>query len=64
MGGTNPKSTVPASTASSALGRTATSYAISPKRRMIQNYLVIWVDGNNDQNNADCRNTLEQLRAV
>ncbi|CAF4141296.1 unnamed protein product [Rotaria magnacalcarata] len=64
MGGTNPKPTIPASTASSALGRTATSDAISPRRRMIQNYLVIWVDGSIDETNEDCRNTLEQLRAV
>ncbi|CAF3392105.1 unnamed protein product [Rotaria socialis] len=64
MGGTNPKPTIPASTANSALGITTTSDAISPRRRMIQNYLVIWVDGNIDQNTADCRNTLEQLRAV
>ncbi|CAF4545236.1 unnamed protein product, partial [Rotaria socialis] len=64
MGGTNPKPTIPASTANSALGITTTSDAISPRRRMIQNYLVIWVDSNIDQNTADCRNTLEQLRAA
>ncbi|CAF2071001.1 unnamed protein product [Rotaria magnacalcarata] len=64
MGGTNPKPTIPASTASSALGRTATSDAISPRRRMIQNYSVIWVDGSIEETNEDCRNTLAQLRAV
>ncbi|CAF1194029.1 unnamed protein product [Rotaria magnacalcarata] len=64
MGGTNPKPTIPASTASRALGRTAKSDAISPRRRMFQNYLVIWVDGNIDEKNEDCRNTLAQLRAV
>ncbi|CAF5103129.1 unnamed protein product, partial [Rotaria magnacalcarata] len=64
MSGTNPKPTIPASTASSALGRTATSDAISPRRRMFQNYLVIWVDGSIDETNEDCRNTLAQLRAV
>ena len=40
MDGANPKPTIPASTASSAFGRIASSDAISPKRRMIQNYLV------------------------
>ncbi|CAF3261678.1 unnamed protein product, partial [Rotaria socialis] len=38
--------------------------AMPPRRRMAQNYLVIWVDGNIDENNSDCRNTLAQLRAV
>ncbi|CAM4788069.1 unnamed protein product [Rotaria magnacalcarata] len=31
---------------------------------MVQNYLVIWVDGNIDENTEDCRNTLAQLRAA
>ncbi|CAF4948026.1 unnamed protein product, partial [Rotaria socialis] len=31
---------------------------------MAQNYLAIWVDGNIDENNADCGNTLAQLRTV
>ncbi|CAF1320007.1 unnamed protein product, partial [Rotaria magnacalcarata] len=43
---------------------TATSDAISPRRRMFQNYLVIWVDGSIDETNEDCRNTLAQLHAV
>ncbi|CAF4617803.1 unnamed protein product, partial [Rotaria socialis] len=38
--------------------------AMPPRRRMAQNYLVIWVDGNIDENNSDCRNTLAQLRTV
>ncbi|CAF1976015.1 unnamed protein product, partial [Rotaria magnacalcarata] len=64
MGGTNPKPTIPVSTASSALGRTTTSGATQSRRRMAQNYLVIWVDGNIDENTEDCRNTLAQLRAA
>ncbi|CAF2089778.1 unnamed protein product [Rotaria magnacalcarata] len=64
MGGTNPKPTIPVSTASSALGRTATSDAMPLRHRMAQNYLVIWVDGNIDENTEDCRNTLAQLRAA
>ncbi|CAM4778595.1 unnamed protein product [Rotaria magnacalcarata] len=38
--------------------------AMPSRRRMTQNYLVIWVDGKIDENNDDCRNTLVQLRAV
>ncbi|CAF3383628.1 unnamed protein product [Rotaria socialis] len=38
--------------------------AMPSRRRMAQNYLVIWVDGKIDENNDDCRNTLVQLRAV
>lgn len=32
-------------------------------RRMAQNFLLVWVDGNIDQSNADCQNTLTQLRS-
>ncbi|CAF5026298.1 unnamed protein product, partial [Rotaria socialis] len=56
--------TVPKSTVSAASSRATRSGAIPPRRRMAQNYLVIWVDGNIDENNNDCRNTLAQLRAV
>ncbi|CAF1195275.1 unnamed protein product [Rotaria magnacalcarata] len=44
-------------------GRKSTA-AMPLRRRMAQNYLVIWVDGNNDENNDDCRNTLAKLRTV
>ena len=47
-----------------ASSRTKTSDAIRPRHRMTQNYLVIWVDGNIDESNEDCRNTLAQLRTV
>ncbi|CAM4989279.1 unnamed protein product, partial [Rotaria socialis] len=49
---------------STASSRATTSDTMQPRRRMVQNYLVIWVDGNIDENNSDCRNTLAQLRAV
>ncbi|CAF1298353.1 unnamed protein product [Rotaria sp. Silwood1] len=49
-------------------GAFATSTApltdIRIKRRMVQNYVVIWVDGSIDEPNKDCQNTLEQLRNV
>ncbi|CAF4618790.1 unnamed protein product [Rotaria socialis] len=56
MGGQKSKST--------ASDRTAPSDAMPSRRRMTQNYLVIWVDGNIDENPEDCRNTLAQLRVV
>ncbi|CAF4384550.1 unnamed protein product, partial [Rotaria socialis] len=64
MGGTNPKPTVPKSTVSAATSRTTTSDAMQSRRRMVQNYLVIWVDGNIDESTEDFRNTLAQLRSV
>ncbi|CAF1263650.1 unnamed protein product [Rotaria magnacalcarata] len=60
----NVKSTVPKLTASAAETRTTRSNVMQPRRRMVQNYLVIWVDGNIDENNEDCRNVLAQLRVV
>ncbi|CAF3478114.1 unnamed protein product [Rotaria socialis] len=56
MGEKQPNSTILTSTASSG--------AMRLRRRMVQNYLVIWVDGNIDENIEDCRNTLAQLRAA
>ncbi|CAF2097341.1 unnamed protein product [Rotaria magnacalcarata] len=64
MGGQKSKSTIPKLTVSAATSRTTTSDATQPRRRMVQNYLVIWVDGNIDENTEDCRNTLAQLRAA
>ncbi|CAM4828703.1 unnamed protein product [Rotaria magnacalcarata] len=64
MSGQKSKSTVPKSTVSVTTSRTSTSNATQPRRRMVQNYLVIWVDGNIDENTEDCRNTLAQLRAA
>ena len=40
--------------------------AMAPRGRitvqMVQNVLLIWLDGNVDENNSDCRNTITQLR--
>ena len=32
--------------------------------KMVQNILLIWLDSNIDENNADCQNTITQLRCV
>ncbi|CAF4576169.1 unnamed protein product, partial [Rotaria socialis] len=45
-------------------GRKLAAAAMPSRRRMAQNYLVIWVDGNIDENNDDYRSTLAQLRTV
>ncbi|CAF4866076.1 unnamed protein product, partial [Rotaria sp. Silwood1] len=34
------------------------------RRRITQNYLLIWIDSNIDETNKDCQNTLAQLRSV
>ncbi|CAF3353648.1 unnamed protein product [Rotaria socialis] len=64
MSGTNPKPTVPNSTASAATSIITISDATQPRRQMVQDYLVIWVDGNIDESHEDCQNTLAQLRAT
>src|ERR1700721_2159133 len=36
-----------------------------PRRRMVQNFLLIWLDGSIDEvNNDDCRNSITKLRQV
>ncbi|CAF4644174.1 unnamed protein product, partial [Rotaria sp. Silwood2] len=40
------------------------SNAMRPRRRKVQNYLLIWVDENIDVKNEDCQNTLAHLRNV
>ncbi|CAF2400395.1 unnamed protein product [Rotaria sp. Silwood2] len=43
---------------------TAASTVAGGRRRMTENYLVIWVDGNIDPTNKDCQHTLAELRGV
>ncbi|CAF0881000.1 unnamed protein product [Rotaria sp. Silwood1] len=43
---------------------TASLTAMQRRRRMAENYLVIWVDGNIDPTNEDGQNTLAQLLCV
>ncbi|CAF3359132.1 unnamed protein product [Rotaria socialis] len=57
------KSTVSKPTVA-AVNRISTSNTMRIAHFIAQNYLVIWVDGNIDENNEDCRNTLKQLRVV
>ncbi|CAF2155374.1 unnamed protein product [Rotaria magnacalcarata] len=60
----NNNSTVPKPTESAVADAVTTSDAMQPRRRMVQNYLVIWVDGNINTNNESCQNSLDQLCTV
>ncbi|CAF4734433.1 unnamed protein product [Rotaria sp. Silwood1] len=42
----------------------AASNTIQPRRHIVQNYMLIWVDANINEANEDCQNTLTQLRNV
>jgi len=35
-----------------------------PKQRIIQNFLLIWLDSNIDESKDDCQKTLKQLRSI
>jgi tetratricopeptide (TPR) repeat protein len=46
---------------------TTTAASFNPtdtRQRIIQNFVLIWLDSNIDQSNKDCQNTLEQLQNV
>ena len=64
MSAQKPKSHVSKSTASAATSITTKSNTTERTYQLVQNYLLIWVDGNIDPKNEDCENTLTQLRGV
>ncbi|CAF1512463.1 unnamed protein product [Adineta ricciae] len=43
---------------------TARKHGNQPRQRMVQNYLLVWVDANIDEENQDCQNILTHLRSV
>ncbi|CAF3634168.1 unnamed protein product [Rotaria sp. Silwood1] len=43
---------------------TSSPSTIKPTPYRVQNYLVIWVDGNIDQASQDCQNTMAELRSI
>ncbi|CAF1656913.1 unnamed protein product [Adineta ricciae] len=43
---------------------TTRKHGSQPRQRMVQNYLLVWVDANIDEKNQDCQNTLTHLRSV
>ena len=42
----------------------SSSTASQPRRRIVQNFLLVWVDDGIDQSNKDSQETLAQLRSV
>ncbi|CAF0852822.1 unnamed protein product [Rotaria sordida] len=59
-----PKKTSSSSTAASVstMGRSAA--LPQPARRIIQNFLLVWLDANIDESKEDFQNTLKQLRRI
>ncbi|CAF3955026.1 unnamed protein product [Rotaria sp. Silwood1] len=64
MSGQKSKQNVSESSMDAVVCTTASSNTIRPRRRMNQNYLLIWIDGSIDEANNDCQSTLAQLRSV
>ncbi|CAF1465090.1 unnamed protein product [Rotaria sordida] len=59
-----PKKTLSSSTAAS-VSTTGRSTALpQPARRIIQNFLLVWLDANIDESKEDFQNTLKQLRQI
>ena len=61
MGGKKSKAIVPSASTSTIPITPNTDYQT---KRIAQNFLLVWVDGNIDQSNDDCRNSLTQLRTT
>ncbi|CAF0944232.1 unnamed protein product [Adineta ricciae] len=43
---------------------TTRKHGNQPRQRMVQNYLLVWMDANIDEKGRDCQNTLTHLRSV
>ncbi|CAF1386644.1 unnamed protein product [Adineta ricciae] len=43
---------------------TTRKHGNQPRQRMVQNFLLVWVDANIDEKDQDCQNTLTHLRSV
>jgi tetratricopeptide (TPR) repeat protein len=63
MDGQNSKENVSAPTSTTTTTR-ASSTTIHNRQRIVQNFLLIWVDASIDQSKKDCQNTLVQLRNI
>jgi hypothetical protein len=64
MSAKKSKSQVSKSTTNAATNITSRSSTTERRCELVQNYLLIWVDGNIDLTNEDCENTLIKLRGV
>jgi tetratricopeptide (TPR) repeat protein len=63
MNAQNPEENVSASK-SSATATVPSSTITHNKQRIVQNFLLIWLDASIDQSKKDCQNTLAQLQTV
>jgi tetratricopeptide (TPR) repeat protein len=63
MSGQNSKENVSASQ-STAIATAAPSTTIHNRQRIVQNFLLIWLDASIDQSKKDCQDTLTQLRNI
>jgi tetratricopeptide (TPR) repeat protein len=63
MGGQNSKENVSASRTTATV-TAASSTTTHNRQRIVQNFLLVWVDASIDQSKKDCQNTLAQLRNI
>jgi hypothetical protein len=64
MGAHKSKENVSASNKNLMTMRPPSSYMSHPRQRIVQNFVLIWLDVSIDPKNEDCQNTLTQLRSV
>ncbi|CAF0818184.1 unnamed protein product [Adineta steineri] len=64
MGAKKSKENLRSISSSGAPNATVTTTAPATRQRIVQNYLLVWVDASINESNKDCQNTLTQLRAV
>jgi tetratricopeptide (TPR) repeat protein len=64
MGAHRSKEEVPPSRRTVITRGTASSSTFNSRQRIVQNFLLIWMDVSMDPMNKDCQNTLTQLRSV
>ncbi|CAF3802541.1 unnamed protein product [Rotaria sp. Silwood1] len=64
MSAQNAKQNISKSTPNTTANTTVSPTTVRPRRRITENYLVIWIDSNFDPANEGYQNTLEQLQRV
>ncbi|CAF4483612.1 unnamed protein product, partial [Rotaria sp. Silwood2] len=64
MGGQQSKKNISESATGAVSTVASLAVASRPRQGRVQNYLLIWVDGNTNEQNEDCANTLAKLRSV
>ena len=64
MGGQKSKQNISTRPVGAAATTSTPSDAFYPTQRIVQNFLLVWVDASVDESTSDCQNTLAQLRGV